>query len=130
MPSYSEMMAQIEALRKQAERQRKEEYSSVIKTIKKQIADYGISAEELGFASKAGSGLRGRKAGAKSAKGAAKAGRKPRGAKRAGSGSKVAPKYRDSSGNTWTGRGKMPRWLAQAVASGASADSFRIASSQ
>lgn len=31
---------------------------------------------------------------------------------------KVEPKYRDSSGNTWTGRGKPPRWLAAAEATG------------
>lgn len=122
MASYSEMIAQIEELRKQAERQRKEEYSSVLKTIKKQIAEYGISAQELGFGA-AASTKRGRKA--KGAKAAAKPGRKPR-AKRAGSGVKVAPKYRDSSGNTWTGRGKMPKWLAAAVAAGRSVESFLI----
>jgi DNA-binding protein H-NS len=29
----------------------------------------------------------------------------------------VAPKYRDpkNSGNTWTGRGRMPRWMAAAT---------------
>ncbi len=40
---------------------------------------------------------------------------------------KVAPKYRDGQGNTWTGRGKMPRWLAAAVASGRQQEEFRIA---
>jgi DNA-binding protein H-NS len=28
---------------------------------------------------------------------------------------KVAVKYRDSAGNTWTGRGRMPRWLVAAT---------------
>ena len=28
---------------------------------------------------------------------------------------KVAVKYRDSSGNTWTGRGRMPRWLVNLI---------------
>jgi DNA-binding protein H-NS len=72
MATYSEMIAQIEDLKKQAEKQRKEEYSSVLKTIKRQIAEYGISAEELGFSGTAPTGKRGRKAGA------SKAGRKPR----------------------------------------------------
>lgn len=39
----------------------------------------------------------------------------------------VPPKYRDASGNTWSGRGFKPRWLQQALAAGASLDSFRIA---
>ncbi|MDP4577288.1 MAG: H-NS histone family protein [Burkholderiaceae bacterium] len=122
MATYSEMMSQIEDLRKQAERQRKEEYSSVLKTIKRQIADYGISAEELGFsgASKAAG-----KRGPKASKAAASKARKPR-AKKAGSGVKVAPKYRDGAGNTWTGRGKMPKWLTQEVAVGRTVDSFLI----
>jgi DNA-binding protein H-NS len=31
---------------------------------------------------------------------------------------KVAVKYRDSAGNTWTGRGRMPRWMAAATKGG------------
>ena len=30
----------------------------------------------------------------------------------------VAIKYRDSSGNTWTGRGRAPRWIVQYKARG------------
>jgi DNA-binding protein H-NS len=39
-----------------------------------------------------------------------------RGGKR-GKGS-VAVKYRDENGNTWTGRGRMPRWLTAATKGG------------
>ena len=123
MPSYSEIIQQISDLQKQAERQRKEEYSSVLKTIKKQIAEYGITAEELGFSSAAGT-KRGPKAGTKATKG-----RKPR-AKRANAGVKVPPKYKDSAtGNTWTGLGKMPKWVSQALASGRSLESMLIIAS-
>lgn len=39
----------------------------------------------------------------------------------------VAPKYRDSAtGQTWTGRGKRPRWLTEAVAQGHSVESYLI----
>lgn len=40
----------------------------------------------------------------------------------------VAAKYRNPAdpSQTWTGRGKRPRWLADAVAAGASQDSFLI----
>ncbi len=116
------MIAQIEELKKQAERQRKEEYSSVIKTIKKQIADYGITAEELGLGS--GAAKRGRKPG----KASAKPGRKTsaRG-KHPSAGTKVAPRYKDEAGNTWTGRGKQPKWVVAALASGRSLESLLIA---
>ena len=38
-------------------------------------------------------------------------------ARRKGKGS-VAVKYRDSAGNTWTGRGRMPRWMTAATKGG------------
>src|SRR5262245_890470 len=41
-----------------------------------------------------------------------------RGGKRGGAKGKVAPKYRDKSGNTWTGRGRMPRWMVAATKGG------------
>jgi DNA-binding protein H-NS len=31
---------------------------------------------------------------------------------------KVAVKYRDKAGNTWTGRGRMPRWMTAATKGG------------
>jgi DNA-binding protein H-NS len=31
---------------------------------------------------------------------------------------KVAVKYRDHAGNTWTGRGRMPRWMVAATKGG------------
>lgn len=38
----------------------------------------------------------------------------------------VPVKYRDENGNTWTGRGLKPRWLHDALASGATLDSFKV----
>lgn len=39
----------------------------------------------------------------------------------------VAPKYRNAeTGDTWSGRGKPPRWLAEAEAAGKTRDSFLI----
>jgi DNA-binding protein H-NS len=125
MASYSELVQQISDLQKQAERQRKEEYSTVVKSIKRQIAEFGITADELGFSAAKAPSKRGRKPGSKASKPARKAR-----AKRANAGIKVAPKYRDSaSNNTWTGRGKMPRWLVEATASGRTLESFLIARS-
>ena len=48
-----------------------------------------------------------------------------RGAKRKRS---VAVKYRDpkNPGNTWTGRGRMPRWLAEAIRAGKKREDFLV----
>jgi DNA-binding protein H-NS len=41
---------------------------------------------------------------------------------------KVAVKYRDNAGNTWTGRGRMPRWMVTATKGGkAKREDFLIA---
>jgi DNA-binding protein H-NS len=55
----------------------------------------------------------------KGAKGAAKTGRKL---------AKVAPKYRNPADaeQTWTGRGKQPRWLAEYTAQGRKVEDFLI----
>lgn len=44
-------------------------------------------------------------------------------------GSKVAPKYRNpaNESETWSGRGKQPRWLAAYTAQGRALEEFRIA---
>lgn len=44
-------------------------------------------------------------------------------------GTKVPPKYRNpaDASQTWTGRGKQPRWVVDAIAAGATLDSLRIA---
>ena len=38
------------------------------------------------------------------------------------------PRYRNPAdrGQTWTGRGRQPRWIAEALASGRSLDDFKI----
>lgn len=38
----------------------------------------------------------------------------------------VAVKYRDKSGNAWSGRGLKPKWLVAALATGKSLDDFRV----
>jgi len=68
------------------------------------------------------------------APGTAKEGKKPRKAAAAGKtrtsankGTKVAAKYRHpESGQTWTGRGIPPKWLAAELAQGRTREEFRI----
>jgi DNA-binding protein H-NS len=42
-------------------------------------------------------------------------------------GRKVAPKYRDKAGHTWSGRGAQPRWMTERIKAGAKRDDFLIA---
>ena len=39
---------------------------------------------------------------------------------------KVAVKYRDKNGNTWTGRGKTPRWMVDAEKAGIKREQYLI----
>ena len=41
-------------------------------------------------------------------------------------GTKVPPKYRSPSGETWAGRGAKPRWLVAAIKGGKKLDDFLI----
>ncbi|MCO5396790.1 H-NS family nucleoid-associated regulatory protein [Ralstonia soli] len=85
MPSYKELLAQKAKLEEQLEAVRVKELEQIIAHVKQAISDYGLTAEDIGLASK----------------GKAKAKRT------------VAPKYRDpKTGATWTGRGRAPAWIA------------------
>jgi DNA-binding protein H-NS len=52
-----------------------------------------------------------------------------RGGRSALRGTKVPPKYRGPSGETWAGRGARPRWLVAAIKSGKKLDDFLIGKS-
>lgn len=98
MATYQELKAQAEALLKQAEAARRAEIASVVADIQARMKEYGISIDDL--------------------RGGAKKG-KPRGA--------VAAKYKNAAtGETWSGRGRAPKWLADEMAKGKSKDAFLI----
>ncbi|NLZ42308.1 MAG: H-NS histone family protein, partial [Comamonadaceae bacterium] len=105
--TYTQVMKQIDHLKAEAERLRKQEVSGVIERIREAIDFYGLTAADLGL----GRARPGPK------RGAAAAGRRVvrRAARK---GSKVAAKFRDADGNTWAGRGKRPVWLREALAAG------------
>ena len=118
---YKSILAQIEALQKKADTARKAELAKTIAEIKAKMAATGVTLDDLRDAKAGKKSVK--KAGKKAAKKVAKKAAKKTGAKR-----KVAPKYRHpSTGAEWTGRGRQPRWLADAVAKGAKLDSFLIA---
>lgn len=50
-PTFAELQAQIKKLQEQAEAVKAEELETVIADIKEKIAQYGLTAEQLGFSS-------------------------------------------------------------------------------
>lgn len=111
--TYEQLQKRIESLQKEAETLRKKEVAGVISRIKDAISAYGLTAADLGFSSTR----------APKAAPAKKPGRKAAAPRAAG---KVAVKYRDADGNTWTGRGLQPRWLKAAIAAGKKLDDFKV----
>ncbi|KVM99733.1 H-NS family nucleoid-associated regulatory protein [Burkholderia diffusa] len=87
MATYLELKAQAEALAQHAEEARIAELESIITTIREQIAEYGITTEQL-FGRRRAPAL--------------------------GARVPVAPRYRDpKTGATWSGRGRAPHWIAK-----------------
>ena len=87
MSQYAKLKDQIARLQERAEEVRRQEIADVVAEIHAKMAQYGLSAGDLGFAERA------------------RRGRPPK---------KLppAPKYRDpKTGATWTGRGKPPTWI-------------------
>ncbi|MFL9869466.1 H-NS histone family protein [Paraburkholderia fungorum] len=87
MSQYADLKAQIAKLQAQADEARRTEIDNVVADIRQKIAEYGLTAQDLGFAV------------------AARRGRPPKKAP-------LPAKYQDpKSGNTWSGRGKPPKWI-------------------
>jgi len=99
--SLSELIAQREALDRQIHTQQNAERAGAIKTIQTLMAEFGLGIEDLN---------RGKSVKAPKA-----------------AGSKVAAKYRDAAtGESWSGRGLKPKWLAAQLAAGKSLESFAV----
>lgn len=98
MDQEAKLQAQKDAVRREA-----------IETVDNLIAVFGLKPSELNFSGKA-----------PVAKKEKEKEKKPR--------AKVAPKYRLESGETWTGRGRMPVAFAKAIAEqpGLTIDAFLI----
>ena len=111
--TYAQIVKQIEALKQDAEKVRRQEVAGVVGRIQEAIAVYGLTAADLGFGGKSG------KAADKKAAPAKKRGRKA--AKTAG-----IVKFRNDSGGTWGGRGKRPQWLRDALLAGKTLADFEV----
>ena len=117
--SLADLQAEIAALQHKASQARQREVSDVVDKIKKAIAAYGLTAADLGL--RAGNSPAPKPPRATSTN-EPQARRAPKGVE----GSKIAPKYRDEAGNTWTGRGLKPRWLTAALQAGRKIEDFVI----
>ena len=110
MTSYAQIKARIAKLEKEAEQVLRKEAVKAIDTIKKIMEKYQLTLADLGDSlsgNGVGNGRRGRKPKANAAK-------KPKAA-----GQKAAAKYLNpKTGETWSGRGRSPAWIRDALASG------------
>lgn len=109
MATSKEMRAQIEALEKQLIDVRKQEIATAVDQVRALIREHGLTLDDIGkrtFAKAGGGGVKASAAGKQTVNPA---------------------KYRDpESGNTWTGKGRAPNWMAAAVKAGREAE-FLIA---
>lgn len=87
MASYKELLQQREQLENEIKEARDKELSEAVSQVRSLVAEFSLTAEDV-FPP-----IRGKRAGT--------------------AGSKVAPKYKNpETGETWTGRGKAPKWIA------------------
>lgn len=115
MSKLIDLQSQIASLQKQAEEIRSKEFEATIVEIRQKMQAFGITVKDL-----------------QSAKVKAKAGRKPKAAAEKPAKAKkataaVAAKYRGPNGETWSGRGLTPKWLASLIAQGSTKEQYLIA---
>lgn len=115
MTNLIDIQTQIEKLQKQANDIKVREFDKTVQEILAKMQAFGITLKDL----QPGKG-RGRKAKVAPLKKAAgkSAGKKP--------GIAVAAKYRGPEGQTWSGRGLTPRWLATLLTEGRTKEDFAI----
>jgi DNA-binding protein H-NS len=102
MNNLIEIQNQIEKLQKQANEIRAQEFDKTVQEILAKMTAFGITLKDL-------EAVKGR------TRKAASPATKP-----------AAAKFRGPNGETWSGRGLMPRWLAALVAQGKTKEEFAI----
>lgn len=117
MTDLINIQGQIEKLQKQASDIRAKEFDKTVQEILITMQAFGITTKDLSAASARGSKAKGR---------GAPSGKKSRTKPSAASGTKVPAKFRGPNGETWSGRGLMPRWMSALVAQGRQKDEFAV----
>jgi len=116
MSNLLDIQSQIEKLQKQAADIRSKEFHSTVQEIRAKMQAFGITVKDLqsakpGRPAKTKSGNAVRVKVAKVTKKAA---------------NPVPAKFRGPNGETWSGRGLTPRWLATLIAQGQPKEAFAI----
>jgi len=116
MSKLIDLQSQIASLQKQADDIRAKDFEATVGEIRQKMQAFGITVKDL-----------------QSTKIKSKAGRKPnvgataKPAKAKKPASAVAAKYRGPNGETWSGRGLTPKWLASLIAAGGTKEQYLIA---
>lgn len=115
MNNLVNIQSQIEKLQKQASEIKAKEFHKTVQDIREKMQAFGITVKDL-----------------QPGKGSKKATVRLPGKKRAAAGVKkaaglpVAAKYRGPEGQSWSGRGLTPRWMAALIAQGRTKEEFTI----
>ncbi len=120
MGNLIDIQNQIEKLQKQAAEIKSREIQKTVQDILTKMQAFGITLQDLQKAMG-----KGRKTAASKGRVAA-SGKKSAPTRSKAAGTTVAPKYRGPNGETWSGRGLMPRWLAALVAEGRAKEEFAV----
>jgi DNA-binding protein H-NS len=120
MSNLVDIQNQIQKLQKQASDIRDREFGNTVQDILAKMQAFGISVKDLQSAMSGGRKGRGK------AKAATATQPKAAGAKKKKSGVAVAAKYHGPNGESWSGRGLTPRWLASLLAQGKTKEDFAI----
>lgn len=120
MSNLVEIQNQIEKLQKQAREIKSREFDKTVREILAMMEAFGITLKDLSDAKS-----RSPKVKAKGKVQKAPAGSTP---KKRQTSSAVPVKYRGPTGETWSGRGLTPRWLAALIAQGKAKEEFAVKS--
>lgn len=116
MSNLMDIQGQIEKLQKQANEIKARDFDNTVQEILAKMQAFGITPKDL---------VPGKRRGAKGKAKAVVASKRTGGAAKKVA-SPVAAKYRGPEGQSWSGRGLMPRWLSALVAQGQSKEDFAI----
>jgi DNA-binding protein H-NS len=114
MTNLIDIQNQIGKLQRQAEEIKRKDFERTVQEIIAKIEAFGIVERDL-FPGRSG------KLKTKGVKG-----RKPAAKRSAAAGTTVAPKFRGPNGETWSGRGLTPKWLAALESQGKSRVDFAV----
>ena len=115
MSNLVNIQSQIEKLQKQASEIKAREFHTTVADIREKMQAFGITVKDLqktGASKKSAVQLPSKKRASANSKKAA--------------GAPVAAKYRGPEGQTWSGRGLKPRWMAALIAQGYTKEEFII----